>query len=149
MCTCLCYRCAVICIHVCVTGVMYYVYMFVLQVCCPMSVCVYIYICLCYRRVVLYVHICVTGVLYRCAVLCIHVCVAGVLYYVYMGMLAVFCTNAINILSGVNGLEVGQSWIICLSVLLHNFIELSGNHWKKGSLGSSVCLFVCPSAQLH
>ena len=67
------------------------------------------------------------------------------LYYVYMGMLAVFCTNAINILSGVNGLEVGQSWIICLSVLLHNFIELSGNHWKKGSLGSSVCLSVCLS----
>ncbi|KAK7105584.1 UDP-N-acetylglucosamine--dolichyl-phosphate N-acetylglucosaminephosphotransferase-like [Littorina saxatilis] len=50
----------------------------------------------------------------------------GVLYYVYMGMLAVFCTNAINILSGVNGLEVGQSWIICVSVLLHNFIELTG-----------------------
>jgi UDP-N-acetylglucosamine--dolichyl-phosphate N-acetylglucosaminephosphotransferase len=43
-----------------------------------------------------------------------------------MGMLAVFCTNAINILSGVNGLEVGQSIIICISVLLHNFIELSG-----------------------
>ena len=86
---------------------------------------------------------------YRCAVLCVHVCVAGVLYYVYMGMLAVFCTNAINILSGVNGLEVGQSWIICLSVLLHNFIELSGNHWKKGSLGSSVCLSVCHPAQLH
>ena len=27
-------------------------------------------------------------------------------YYVYMGMLAVFCTNAINILAGINGLEV-------------------------------------------
>ncbi|XP_076457758.1 UDP-N-acetylglucosamine--dolichyl-phosphate N-acetylglucosaminephosphotransferase-like [Babylonia areolata] len=50
----------------------------------------------------------------------------GMLYYVYMGMLAVFCTNAINILSGVNGLEVGQSWVICISVLIHNFIELSG-----------------------
>lgn len=33
----------------------------------------------------------------------------GPLYYVYMGMLAVFCTNAINILSGVNGLEVRSS----------------------------------------
>ena len=33
----------------------------------------------------------------------------GLLYYVYMGMLAVFCTNAINILAGINGLEVGQS----------------------------------------
>lgn len=27
----------------------------------------------------------------------------GVLYYVYMGMLAVFCTNAINIYAGING----------------------------------------------
>ena len=31
----------------------------------------------------------------------------GLLYYVYMGMLAIFCTNAINILAGINGLEVG------------------------------------------
>lgn len=51
----------------------------------------------------------------------------GALYYLYMGMLAVFCTNAINILSGVNGLEVGQSLVICVSVLLHNFIELTGD----------------------
>ena len=29
-----------------------------------------------------------------------------------MGMLAIFCTNAINILAGINGLEVGQSVII-------------------------------------
>lgn len=44
-----------------------------------------------------------------------------------MGMLAVFCTNAINILSGVNGLETGQSLIIALSVLIFNFMELNGN----------------------
>lgn len=31
----------------------------------------------------------------------------GVLYYLYMGMLAVFCTNSINIYAGINGLEVG------------------------------------------
>ncbi|XP_053404402.1 UDP-N-acetylglucosamine--dolichyl-phosphate N-acetylglucosaminephosphotransferase-like [Mercenaria mercenaria] len=51
----------------------------------------------------------------------------GVLYYVYMGMLAVFCTNAINILAGVNGLEAGQSVIIAASVLIFNFIEISGD----------------------
>ncbi|KAK3107213.1 hypothetical protein FSP39_009619 [Pinctada imbricata] len=51
----------------------------------------------------------------------------GILYYVYMGMLAVFCTNAINILSGVNGLECGQSLVIALSVLTFNLIELSGD----------------------
>jgi UDP-N-acetylglucosamine--dolichyl-phosphate N-acetylglucosaminephosphotransferase len=54
----------------------------------------------------------------------------GILYYIYMGMLAVFCTNAINILAGVNGLEVGQSVIIALSIMVFNMIELSGNLWK-------------------
>jgi UDP-N-acetylglucosamine--dolichyl-phosphate N-acetylglucosaminephosphotransferase len=32
----------------------------------------------------------------------------GVLYLVYMGALSVFCTNAINIYAGINGLEAGQ-----------------------------------------
>lgn len=49
----------------------------------------------------------------------------GILYYIYMGMLAVFCTNAINILAGINGIEVGQSVIICLSIIVHNVLELS------------------------
>eukprot|EP00042_Codosiga_hollandica_P025326 m.111825 g.111825 ORF g.111825 m.111825 type:complete len:421 (+) comp51836_c0_seq1:2-1264(+) len=48
------------------------------------------------------------------------------LYYVFMGMLAVFCTNAINILAGINGVEAGQSFVIALSVLLHNFVQLDG-----------------------
>lgn len=51
-------------------------------------------------------------------------------YYLYMGMLAVFCTNAINILAGINGLEVGQSLVISTSILLFNTIELSGDLWK-------------------
>lgn len=48
----------------------------------------------------------------------------GILYYVYMGMLAVFCTNAINILAGINGLEVGQSVIIAFSIIVFNLVEL-------------------------
>lgn len=48
------------------------------------------------------------------------------LYYLYMGMLAVFCTNAINILAGINGVEVGQSIIIALSILAFNLVELRG-----------------------
>lgn len=48
----------------------------------------------------------------------------GILYYVYMGMLAVFCTNAINILAGINGLEVGQSVIIALSIIVFSLLEL-------------------------
>jgi UDP-N-acetylglucosamine--dolichyl-phosphate N-acetylglucosaminephosphotransferase len=43
-----------------------------------------------------------------------------------MSMVAVFCTNAINILAGVNGLEVGQSIIIATSILIFNLIELQG-----------------------
>lgn len=56
--------------------------------------------------------------------------VLGFLYYIYMGMLAVFCTNAINILAGVNGLEVGQSVIIALSIVIFDIIELRGDQYK-------------------
>ena len=45
-------------------------------------------------------------------------------YMVYMGMLAVFCTNAINIYAGVNGLEAGQSYIIGCAVLIHHLVEI-------------------------
>ncbi|XP_026751906.2 UDP-N-acetylglucosamine--dolichyl-phosphate N-acetylglucosaminephosphotransferase isoform X2 [Galleria mellonella] len=54
----------------------------------------------------------------------------GFLYYIYMGMLAVFCTNAINILAGINGLEVGQSVVIALSIVIFNIIEISGDQHK-------------------
>jgi UDP-N-acetylglucosamine--dolichyl-phosphate N-acetylglucosaminephosphotransferase len=41
-----------------------------------------------------------------------------------MSMLAVFCTNAINIYAGINGLEVGQSIVIGFSLILYNLIEI-------------------------
>ena len=50
----------------------------------------------------------------------------GILYYVYMGMLAIFCTNAINIYAGVNGIEAGQSVVIAISILISNVIEYNG-----------------------
>lgn len=49
----------------------------------------------------------------------------GFFYYVYMGMLGVFCTNAINIHAGINGLEAGQSFIIAIFVLLLNIKEFT------------------------
>eukprot|EP00092_Neocalanus_flemingeri_P041983 GFUD01045732.1.p1 GENE.GFUD01045732.1~~GFUD01045732.1.p1 ORF type:complete len:415 (+),score=114.68 GFUD01045732.1:45-1289(+) len=60
----------------------------------------------------------------------------GVLYYLYMGLLAVFCTNAINILAGINGLEVGQSIIIAASIAVFNLMSLSGGlaHHHRFSL---------------
>ena len=46
-------------------------------------------------------------------------------------MLAVFCTNAINILAGINGVEVGQSMVIGFSILTFNLIELLGSWGSK------------------
>ena len=48
----------------------------------------------------------------------------GVLYYLFMVVVCIFCTNAINILAGINGLEVGQSIIIAGSILVNSFIQL-------------------------
>lgn len=49
----------------------------------------------------------------------------GVLFYVFLLILAVFSTHAINIYAGVNGLEVGQAVVIAISVLILNIIQLS------------------------
>jgi UDP-N-acetylglucosamine--dolichyl-phosphate N-acetylglucosaminephosphotransferase len=43
----------------------------------------------------------------------------GILYKLYMCLLSVFCTNSINILAGINGLEAGQSLIIGIFVVIH------------------------------
>lgn len=51
----------------------------------------------------------------------------GPLYYIYMGSLAVFCTNTINIYAGINGIEVGQSFIIGCFICTHNVIEMRLN----------------------
>ncbi|KZO93592.1 N-acetylglucosaminephosphotransferase [Calocera viscosa TUFC12733] len=48
----------------------------------------------------------------------------GPLYYVYMSLLSTFCTNAINILAGVNGVEVGQALIIACSVAINDLLYL-------------------------
>ena len=48
----------------------------------------------------------------------------GIIFKIYMSLLAIFCTNSINILAGINGLEVGQSLIIAATIILYNFIEI-------------------------
>uniref|UniRef100_A0A915L2D6 UDP-N-acetylglucosamine--dolichyl-phosphate N-acetylglucosaminephosphotransferase n=1 Tax=Romanomermis culicivorax TaxID=13658 RepID=A0A915L2D6_ROMCU len=48
----------------------------------------------------------------------------GFLYYIYIGMVAVYCTNAINILAGINGLEAGQSVVISCSIIVFNIVQL-------------------------
>lgn len=63
----------------------------------------------------------------------------GLLYQVYMGLLAVFVTNSINIYAGINGLEVGQSLVIAVSICCHNILELA--HPNDSSLPLSEKLF--------
>nr|CAD1833421.1 unnamed protein product [Ananas comosus var. bracteatus] len=51
----------------------------------------------------------------------------GWIYKLYMGMLAVFCTNSINIHAGLNGLEVGQTVVISAAVLIHNIMQIGAS----------------------
>ena len=51
----------------------------------------------------------------------------GIIYHIYMGNIAIFCTNAINIYAGINGIEVGQSMIIGCFIIIHNIIEININ----------------------
>lgn len=49
----------------------------------------------------------------------------GIFWYIFLLILAVFSTHAINIYAGVNGLEVGQSVVIGASVLILNIAQLA------------------------
>ncbi|XP_022928638.1 UDP-N-acetylglucosamine--dolichyl-phosphate N-acetylglucosaminephosphotransferase-like [Cucurbita moschata] len=51
----------------------------------------------------------------------------GWIYKLYMGLLAVFCTNSINIHAGLNGLEVGQTVVISFAILVHNVMQIGAS----------------------
>ncbi|KAI9160897.1 hypothetical protein LWI28_012570 [Acer negundo] len=51
----------------------------------------------------------------------------GWMYKLYMGLLAVFCTNSINIHAGLNGLEVGQTVVIAFAILIHNLMQIGAS----------------------
>nr|WCZ58286.1 GlcNAc-1-P transferase [Paratrimastix eleionoma] len=48
----------------------------------------------------------------------------GVFYKIYVWLLAIFCTNSINIYAGINGLEVSQSIVIACAIVLHNLHQI-------------------------
>lgn len=52
----------------------------------------------------------------------------GLFYYLYMGLMAVFCTNAINIYAGVNGLEAGQAVVMGAAVVVQNVVQIVRGH---------------------
>ena len=56
---------------------------------------------------------------YPCKELTVNFVLAGWVYKLYMGLLAVFCTNSINIHAGLNGLEVGQTVVIASAVSIN------------------------------
>ncbi|KAE8098711.1 hypothetical protein FH972_016754 [Carpinus fangiana] len=51
----------------------------------------------------------------------------GWIYKLYMGLLAVFCTNSINIHAGLNGLEVGQTVVIASAIMIHNIMQIGAS----------------------
>ncbi|KAG5464269.1 hypothetical protein LSCM1_00450 [Leishmania martiniquensis] len=48
----------------------------------------------------------------------------GPVYLVYLALLCIFCTNSINILAGVNGVEVGQSIVIAVASVVYNLFQM-------------------------
>ncbi|EWM21639.1 udp-n-acetylglucosamine--dolichyl-phosphate n-acetylglucosaminephosphotransferase [Nannochloropsis gaditana] len=57
----------------------------------------------------------------------------GLFFMIYMALLAVFCTNAINIYAGINGLEAGQSLVIAVGVLAFTLTEILYENDGKAS----------------
>jgi len=48
----------------------------------------------------------------------------GPLYYVYMSAVSIFCPNSINIIAGINGIEVGQSVVIATLIIFNDLLYL-------------------------
>ncbi|KAL4761982.1 UDP-N-acetylglucosamine--dolichyl-phosphate N-acetylglucosaminephosphotransferase [Aspergillus foveolatus] len=48
----------------------------------------------------------------------------GFLYYVYMAAVAIFCPNSINMLAGINGVEVAQSLVIAVLLMINDALYL-------------------------
>lgn len=48
----------------------------------------------------------------------------GILYYIYMVCVSIFCPNAINLLAGINGLEVAQCVVIAGLIILNDILYL-------------------------
>lgn len=64
----------------------------------------------------------------------------GPLYYLYMSLLSTFCTNSINILAGINGVEVGQAIVIAVSLCLNDVLYLDARAGMPGSRSSKELL---------
>ncbi|KAL9931685.1 hypothetical protein V8E36_009471 [Tilletia maclaganii] len=61
----------------------------------------------------------------------------GPLYYLYISLLSTFCTHSINILAGINGVEVGQAFVISLSLVVNDVLYLDERAGEGGSRSSA------------
>lgn len=61
----------------------------------------------------------------------------GFIYYVYIFLLAIFCSNSINIHAGINGLEAGQSAVIAAAIVLLNVTTLANTAGAGASHGGA------------
>ncbi|KAG0690164.1 tunicamycin resistance protein [Pichia californica] len=61
----------------------------------------------------------------------------GMFYYFYMASVSIFCPNSINILAGINGLEVGQTIIIVILLLINDFYYIIGYYIENNVLAKS------------
>jgi UDP-N-acetylglucosamine--dolichyl-phosphate N-acetylglucosaminephosphotransferase len=66
----------------------------------------------------------------------------GSLYYVYIASLAVFSTNAINILAGSNGVEAIQSIIIAISLVFNCIIQFYFNTSRTDAMVHSIYFLI-------
>ena len=60
--------------------------------------------------------------------------IIGWMYYIYMAMFAVFCTNSINILAGINGVETSQALVIAISVGINDLLYINGEDEAASSM---------------
>ncbi|KAI9691268.1 MAG: tunicamycin resistance protein [Bogoriella megaspora] len=68
----------------------------------------------------------------------------GWLYYAYLASISIFCPNSINILAGINGLEVSQSLIIAFLLILNDLLYI-----LPGTFSPSNATTQHPAADSH
>lgn len=70
----------------------------------------------------------------------------GIFYYAYMSALSIFAPNSINILAGINGLEVGQSIILGVIFLINDMCYLLTSTISQAAFDSHMlsAIFIIP-----
>ena len=68
----------------------------------------------------------------------------GPLYYLYMFLLAIFCTNSINIHAGINGLEAGQSAVIAAAMVLLDVSTIASTGMRAPEVGEDLTVGMTP-----